>query len=331
MISVPKLFDFMLQCNKEVNRPLKTEYILLIILGVLVIYLFVCYLLYTKMIRHKGFKNGGLVDQNDPFFQPSYDWFVKSPKESVHIKGYDGVKLTGSYLPSFDEKSTLTAIVLHGYAGINTDMAIIAKNYSDLGFKVLLPDLRGHGLSEGDFSTFGHYESYDLKKWINFILRTYGSTDSILLHGVSMGAATVLLTAAMDLPTNVRLIVADSPYSSVAPVLVRKAKTPLILFFLPGLSLLTWYWHRFFLMLVSVSKAVRKSLIPTVFIHGIKDEFCPYRHTLRMMESSKAPFKDIYTVLEARHAESYKIEKKGIDAWLSKIIQERFNLKLKRK
>ncbi len=309
---------------------MRTEYILLIILAFIFVYLGLCYIFYSKMIHHGGFKNGGLVDQKELFFAKSYEWFIKVPKEAVHIRGYDGIKLKGVYIPSINDKSLLTAIILHGYEGQNTDMAIVAKTYSDLGFKILLPDLRGHGLSEGTFSSFGHYESYDLKKWINFVLRTYGMTDSILLHGVSMGAATVLLTGAMELPKNIKLIVADSPYKAIAPVFRRSLKTPLSLIFLPGLSFLTWYWHRFSLMNINVASAVKKATIPTVFIHGTKDALCPYRQTLKMMESSKALFKDIYTVVNAKHAESYKLEKEAIDHWLTKIIEEQFHQRFKR-
>jgi len=308
-----------------------TNYIIAIVVIIILIYLGISFLITQKMVFHKGFKNGGLVNHADPFFKPSFDWFQGVPKEDVHIQGYDSIKLKGVYIPSIDKNSLRTAIVVHGYAGQNTDMLVVAKTYSELGFKVLLIDLRGHGLSDGHFSTFGHYESYDIKKWINFVLRTYGSTDKILLHGVSMGAASVLLAAAMDLPTNIKLVVADSPYSSIAPVLSRKARTPLILCFLPGISLFTWMRLHFSLMHISVAKAVKRSFIPTVFIHGMKDEACPYRHTVRMLESSKAPFKDIYTVLNAKHAESYILEKAGIDAWISKIIQEQFNLKTKKK
>ncbi len=308
-----------------------TNYIIYLVLLVLALYFGISYLIANKMIFHKGFKNGGLVNHSDPFFKPSFDWYQNVPKEDVHIQGYDGITLKGVYIPSIDKNSLKTAIVVHGYAGQNTDMLIIAKTYSELGFKVLLIDLRGHGLSDGHFSTFGHYESYDIKKWINYVLRIYGSTDKLLLHGVSMGAASVLLTTKLDLPENVKLIVADSPYSSIAPVLVRKVKTPLILLFLPGLSLITWIRLHFSLMNLSVAKAVKNSKISTVFVHGMKDEACPYQHTLKMLESSQAPFKDIYTVLNAKHAESYILEKAGIDAWITKIIHEIFAVKTKKK
>lgn len=305
--------------------------IIILIAGLIILYLILSYIIYSKMIHHGGFRKGGIVNQDDPFFAPSFEWFSKAVKEKVHISGYDGTKLQGYYIPSYNDQSTHTAIILHGYAGQNTDMAIVAQTYSELGFKILLPDLRGHGLSEGEFSTFGKFEAYDLKKWINYLLRTYGATDKILIHGVSMGASTVLLSSALSLPENVRMMVVDSPYARVAPVLSRKVRNPLILFFLPGISFLTYYWHHFLLMNINVAKAVKKSTIPTYFIHGMKDELCPYRATLKMMESLPVKDKDIYTVLNAKHAESFILEKNGIDQWLTKNIEKIFNLKIKKK
>ena len=310
---------------------MEPRHIIMLIAGILILYLILSYFIYAKMIHHGGFRQGGIVKQTDPFFEPSFTWFSKVVKEKVHIQGYDGTKLQGYYIPSYNELSTHTAIILHGYAGQNTDMAIVAQTYSELGFKILMPDLRGHGLSEGEFSTFGKFEAYDLKKWINYLLRTYGATDEILLHGVSMGASTVLLSSSLHLPENVKMMVVDSPYAKVAPVYYRKAKNPLALIFLPGLSLLTLYWHRFSLMNINVAKAVKSSQIPTYFIHGMKDELCPYQDTLKMMESLPLKDKDIFTVLNAKHAESYILEKNQIDQWLSKIIQRIFHLKLKKK
>ncbi len=302
----------------------------ILIIALVGLYLGFSYLIYLKMIRHGGFHPGGLVDQSDPFFQPSFDWYTKVVKESVHIQGYDGVRLNGVFIPSIDDKSTHCAIVVHGYQGCHTDMAVIAKEYSDLGFKILLIDLRGHGMSEGTFSTFGIYERYDIKKWIQYVLRTYGATDQILLHGVSMGAASVIMTTALDIPDNVKLVVADSAYASITPVFIRKFKSPLGILFLPGISLVTYYFHHFFLMNLSVKRVVKTNTIPIAFLHGMKDELCPYRQTLKMMESSKASFKDIYSVLSAKHAEGYILEKSGVDAWLKTIISQQFDIKIKK-
>ena len=158
-------------------------YIVSIIVGIILIaYFTIAYFIYRTLFLRKNYGTVAFVDHTKPFFAPSKDWYDRSPKELVTIRAYDGVKLAGIFLPSYDEKSTQTAIVMHGYQSQATDMIVIGKMYNDMGFKVLLVDLRGHGSSEGDFSTFGHYEKQDLKKWIHYALRTYGSTDKILVQ-----------------------------------------------------------------------------------------------------------------------------------------------------
>lgn len=48
-------------------------------------------------------------------------------------------------------------------------MIIIGQMYVKMGFQVILIDLRGHGLSEGSFTTFGFYEKYDLKNGLTML------------------------------------------------------------------------------------------------------------------------------------------------------------------
>lgn len=72
-------------------------------------------------------------------------------------------------------------------------MAQFAKQYYKAGFNILMPDLRGHGDSEGQYTTMGYYESVDVIDWIKEIIKK--DPDAlIVLHGISMGAATVMLT-----------------------------------------------------------------------------------------------------------------------------------------
>lgn len=79
-------------------------------------------------------------------------------------------------------------------------MADYAKMYHDLGYNVLVPDARGHGQSEGDYIGFGWHERKDYVQWIDEILAKNGSEETITLYGISMGAATVMMTSGEDLP-----------------------------------------------------------------------------------------------------------------------------------
>lgn len=307
---------------------MKPEWIVLIVIGsILIVYLVCADVLYSRLFLRKHYKSVPFVDHTLPFFQPSKDWYDRSPKEEVSIRGYDGVKLTGVFLPSYDEKSTQTAIVLHGYQSQASDMIVIGKMYNDMGFKVLLVNLRGHGESEGDFTTFGHYEKQDLKKWIHFALRTYGSTDKILLHGVSLGAATVMLSQTTNIPENVKLIVADCGFTTLTKMLIHNIKPRILLLFLPGINLFTYYNHRFLLSSVSPLKAVVKGRIPLFIYHGTADSIIPFSMGTTLVEASKAPFKELYPIENAEHAQGYVVDKPGLEKRIFELVCKYFTIK----
>ncbi|BDP53469.1 hypothetical protein EfmJHP35_13930 [Enterococcus faecium] len=75
--------------------------------------------------------------------------------------------------------------------------------FHDMGYNVLVPDARGHGKSEGDYIGFGWPERKDYVQWINKVLENNGKSQEIVLYGVSMGAATVMMTSGEKLPDNV--------------------------------------------------------------------------------------------------------------------------------
>ncbi len=302
---------------------------LLIALAVIAPYLFASYLVYRGFIKNGSKNSDGLVDHEKPFFKPAWEWYRAAHKETVTIKAYDNVRLSAVYIPSSDPKSTNTVILCHGFRSVNSDLAILAMTYSNLGFRILLPDARAHGLSGGAFSSFGHYEKYDLKKWINYVLRIYGATDSLLLHGVSMGAATVLLASAGEMPQNVKLIVADSPFSSVGAVFRHAAKPKILCLFLPGVSLITFLLHRFFLGAVNVFKAVRKAKTPFLIIHSAGDRVCPISDSRKMVDLSPAAYKELYVVNSDVHAEGYVADKEGIDRKLTELGRKYFAIKKK--
>lgn len=107
----------------------------------------------------------------------------------------DGLQLKG-YLLLSERAEGRTAIIAHGYSGKGKDMGAIAKlYYEQLGYNVLLPDARGHGQSSGNYIGFGWPERRDMVKWIDFVRKEMGPEARIVLHGVSMGGATVLMTS----------------------------------------------------------------------------------------------------------------------------------------
>ena len=147
----------------------------------------------------------------------------KAPCEDVYITSYDGLQLHARYYHTQDGAPTV--IVMHGYKGnALRDGAGGFALSRRLGFNVLVPDQRAHARSQGRVITFGIKERYDCLEWVKYINSRFQDAQPVVLSGLSMGAATVLMTTNLDLPENVVGIMADCPYASPAGI-IRKVCT----------------------------------------------------------------------------------------------------------
>ena len=90
----------------------------------------------------------------------------------------------------------------------------VAQVYYKKGYNVLVPDLRGHGRSEGQLIGLGWLDRLDLLQWIETVLEQDPEAE-ILLHGCSIGGASALMASGEKLPAQVKLIIADSSFTSV--------------------------------------------------------------------------------------------------------------------
>lgn len=89
-----------------------------------------------------------------------------------------------------------TAIVVHGYKDCAVKFLYLGHMYHhDLGYNILLPDLHAHGLSDGEEIQMGWKDRKDVIKWTEIAERTFRDNTAesqIVVHGVSMGAATTM-------------------------------------------------------------------------------------------------------------------------------------------
>lgn len=129
--------------------------------------------------------------------------------EDIYIKPAS-LRLHGKL---FKNDSSNYAIVCHGYTSKAKHMAGFVNKFYSLGYNVLAVDARAHGDSEGTKIGMGWPERMDVIEWIKLIL-SWDSDAKIILHGVSMGAATVLMASGEALPENVKVIIADCGYTS---------------------------------------------------------------------------------------------------------------------
>lgn len=224
------------------------------------------------------------------------------------INSFDNLNLHG-YKVLNPNNSNKWVITVHGYTSEGINMSSYAKNYYDMGYNVLIPDLRSHGLSEGDYIGMGWDDRLDIVSWINNILEDNADAE-IILHGVSMGAATVSMVSGEDLPSNVKAIVADCGYTSVWDEFAYQLDD---LFSLPEFpilnvsSLVAKVRAGYFLGEASTLKQVAKSKTPILFIHGDEDDFVPY-YMMEELYNATSSEKEMLTIKNAGHAKASEVD-----------------------
>ncbi|MDU3324204.1 MAG: alpha/beta hydrolase, partial [Escherichia coli] len=190
---------------------------------------------------------------------------------------------------------------------------------------VLIPDLRGHGMSEGDYIGMGWDERLDIIDLINYIIDVDKDSE-IVLYGVSMGAATVMNVSGENLPSNVKAIIEDCGYTSAWDQFSYQLDE---LFGLPPFpmmhtaSLIGKFRAGYWLKEASPLEQVKNSKTPTLFIHGDKDDFVPFSMLDQVYDACSAP-KEKLVIEGAGHAKSSKVNPdmywNGISKFLSKYI-----------
>ena len=200
----------------------------------------------------------------------------KVPFEEVQVLSHDGLVLKGKYYHLEDDAPII--MFFHGYrcSAIRDGNGIFLYTRK-LGFNVLLADQRAHGNSQGKTITFGVKERYDVRSWVEYFTKRFGTKQKIYLSGLSMGGATVLMASDIGLPKNVIGILADCPYSSPKAILcsvIKQMHFPVKMTY--ALAHLSASWiGQFDVEEASAIEAVRNSQIPTLIIHGDADDFVP--------------------------------------------------------
>ena len=201
------------------------------------------------------------------------------------------------------------AIVVHGYTSSAEGMTRYIRNFYKQGYHVLAPDLRGHGESEGEYIGMGWHDRLDMLQWIDEVIKLDPDAE-IVLFGISMGGATVMMTAGEELPSNIKVIVEDCGYSSVSNVFVYQLKD---LFGLPEFPVLnaantiTNIRAGFDLYEASAVEQVAKSEKPILFIHGDQDTFVPYGMLDEVYNKANVE-KEKLIINGAGHGEAEKVD-----------------------
>lgn len=216
-------------------------------------------------------------------------------------------------------------ICFHGYTGEGLSNYIAMTDYFlKQGYAVLLPDARAHGESEGEYIGFGCLDRKDALGWINWLIKECGEEVSVLLHGTSMGGATVLMASGLELPPNVKGIVSDCGFTSPKEVFTHVLNHMYHLPAFPaiqGADFLNRKLAGYGMDECNAKYEVRKAKVPILFIHGSADTFVPCSMCHEIYDNCASPKRKLI-VEGAAHAESYYKDMEAYEKALSEFADE---------
>lgn len=222
----------------------------------------------------------------------------------------DGTSRHGYFLPA-DSATTRTAVLVHGYKDCALSMLHIGCMYHrDLGYNILLPDLWAHGESPGDHIGMAWNERHEVLQWVavaDSMFRGSSPATTMVLHGISMGGATVMNVSGEPLPPCVKAIVEDCGYTSVWDEFTAQLSDQFGLPRFPLLyttSLLCKLRYGWSFGEAAPVEQVKKCKVPMLFIHGDDDDFVPTA-MVHQVYAAHPGKKQLWLAPGSAHAKAY--------------------------
>lgn len=261
-----------------------------------------------------------------PKIREGTKWISETPHEDVRISSDDGLRLHGRlYLQPQQSGNGQLMLLSHGFhSSAPHDFSCICTEYFQMGYHLLLIDQRAHGESAGTYICFGAKERYDVRNWCRYLAARFPGMK-VVLSGVSMGATTVLLTAALDdLPENVAGVIADcgftSPYDEFRHVLKDRFHLfPAPILFITG-ALCRWC-AGFDIQAFDTVREVPKIRVPVLFVHGEADTFVLSQCSCANYEACTSP-KELVLVPNAGHGMSWLVNQSKCRAVLTAFLEK---------
>ena len=248
--------------------------------------------------------------------------------EEVEITSRDGLRLVGHWYPCENAKRVLVA--MHGWrSSWNMDFGMIADFWHNEGCSILFAVQRGQNKSEGEYMTFGYMERYDCLDWVNYVNERTESKYPVYLAGVSLGASTVLMTAGLDLPENVKGVIADCGFSSAYGIWSHVVKVNMKLSYGLRGKVIDAYCKKHIGATskeISTVEAMRKTKLPILFIHGSDDMFVPVDMSFENYKACSGP-KHLLVIPGAIHGQSYDVEQERYEA-ATKAFWNKYDIQL---
>ena len=275
-----------------------------------------------KIIRPTDAQYDPYREQMKRIYQQLHD----RPCEQVTIFTKDGLTLSGRYYHSKD--GAPLDLCFHGYRSHPfLDFSGGSELSLQMEHNLLLVDQRAHGESDGKTISFGILERQDLLCWVEYAIERFGPEVKILLYGVSMGGATVLMASELDLPENVKGILADCPFASAMDVILEVGRKTMPRFpswlIRPFAILGAKIYGGFDLMETDAVRAVQNTKVPILIIHGEADHYVPCE--MSDLVSVNPAMVERHTFPGAAHGISYLVDTpryhRIVKAFVEKVLE----------
>ncbi|MEO8147071.1 MAG: alpha/beta fold hydrolase [Bacteroidia bacterium] len=225
--------------------------LLRVLKALLIIYIFVCGLLYFIQEKLIFFPKKLNKDFQFEFYQNF---------EELNIRTRDNVLLNGLLFKSDSSKGLI--FYLHGNAGSLKSWGDVASTYTTLNYDVFILDYRGYGKSEGSISS--EEQLYQDIQTVYDNLKTRYDENKIIVLGYSIGTGPATKLAASNNP---ELLILQAPYYSLIDMM--RHTYPVIPTFILKYKFET-------------NKFIKECKMPVVIFHGNSDEVIYYNSSVKL-------------------------------------------------
>lgn len=193
-------------------------------------------------------------------------------------------------------------ILSHGYTDNRIGSLKYARIYLDLGFQVILYDLRGHGENAPTYCTYSLRESKDLMDLIVDTRQRCPDLRVLGIHGESLGSATSI--ACLRYKPRIDFAVADCGFSEITSVMRKGLQN----MHLPGClvhlaSACAWLRYGVRFSRMRPIDGLTENDVPILFMHGDKDDFILPAHSQAMQRATRG-YSELHLIPGAPHAAS---------------------------
>ncbi|UCC61096.1 MAG: alpha/beta fold hydrolase, partial [Dehalococcoidia bacterium] len=236
----------------------------------------------------------------------------------------DGVSLSGWYLPTAADDRCI--VLIQGTEHHRNSQEIralrLGRDLFERGFSVFLFDFRARGKSEGDRSSEGDREQWDVFGAIDYVTGRGIPVERIGLLGFSLGAGVALLVAAQE--PRIPAVVSDSGFMDY---MLELQNLYIGSFRLPSwFAIFVAFAGRIFFKAdfskVRPAQVVEQVDQPIFFIHGEDDPVIPVEETLVLHNISDNPEDRIWIVPRAEHVNVYRKKRDEYVARVSRFFHK---------